>query len=146
VGVRLQAVLFQPEQRQSGACAERNRERQSALLPGCLRDLSKSADSARIFLCAARRFPPGRAVSVVAEGMVEGGGAGLASMIRSKGFRMSLKKISSSTVALLAAGVLVLAVGIYTQNGGFQLAGGLMLVVAAIRAIGQSINRSSGDR
>ena len=43
-----------------------------------------------------------------------------------------------STFALLVAGGLVLAAGLYTVNTGLQLAGGLNLVVAAILALGQA--------
>ncbi|MCB1568732.1 MAG: hypothetical protein KDI69_07980 [Xanthomonadales bacterium] len=55
---------------------------------------------------------------------------------------MNLKQIKSSTVALLVAGVLILSVGTYTTNGGFQLAGGLVLLVAIILAISQASRRS----
>lgn len=55
---------------------------------------------------------------------------------------MNFKSIKSSTVALLHVGVLVLAVGTHTENGGFQLAGGIMLLVAAILAFNQASDRS----
>ncbi|MFC3715055.1 hypothetical protein ACFONC_02665 [Luteimonas soli] len=55
---------------------------------------------------------------------------------------MNLKQIKSSTIALLVAGVLILSVGTYTTNGGFQLAGGLVLLVAIILAISQASNRT----
>ena len=55
---------------------------------------------------------------------------------------MSFKSIKSNTIALLLVGVLVLAVGTYTENGGFQLAGGIMLLVAAILAFNQASDRS----
>jgi hypothetical protein len=55
---------------------------------------------------------------------------------------MNLKQIKSSTIALLVAGVLILAVGTYTTNGGFQLAGGLVLLVAIILAISQASSRA----
>ena len=54
---------------------------------------------------------------------------------------MNLKQIKSSTIALLVAGVLILAVGTYTTNGGFQLAGGLVLLAAIILAISQASSR-----
>ena len=55
---------------------------------------------------------------------------------------MNLKQITSSTVALLVAGVLILIVGTYTTNSGFQLAGCLVLLVATILAISQASSRS----
>lgn len=55
---------------------------------------------------------------------------------------MQIKRMKSTTVALIVAGLLVLAVGTYTSNGGFQLAGGLFLLVAIVRAISQA---GSGD-
>ena len=54
---------------------------------------------------------------------------------------MNLKQIRSSTFALLVAGVLILVVGTYTTNSGFQLAGGLVLLVAIILAISQASSR-----
>ena len=58
---------------------------------------------------------------------------------------MNLKEITSSTVALLVAGVLVLVVGSFTANGGFQLAGGLILLAGVVRALEQSRRRSDRD-
>lgn len=55
---------------------------------------------------------------------------------------MNLKQIKSGTIALLVAGVLVFVVGTYTANGGFRLAGGLILVVAVILAISQASSRA----
>ncbi|TWT17095.1 hypothetical protein FQY83_17465 [Luteimonas marina] len=55
---------------------------------------------------------------------------------------MNLKQIKSNTIALLVAGVLILTVGTYTTNGGFQLAGGLVLLVAIILAISQASSRA----
>lgn len=55
---------------------------------------------------------------------------------------MNLKQIKSSTIALFVAAVLILAVGTYTTNGGFQLAGGLVLLVAIILAISQAGSRA----
>lgn len=57
---------------------------------------------------------------------------------------MKLERISSATFALLVVALLVLAVGAYTSNGGFQLAGGLFLLVAVIRALGD-LRRGDGD-
>lgn len=48
---------------------------------------------------------------------------------------MKLTQITPGTVALAVAGVLILAVGTYTANGGLQLAGGLVLLVAILLAI-----------
>mgnify|MGYP001060731559 CR=1 FL=1 len=58
---------------------------------------------------------------------------------------MNIKQIKSTTLALLAAGILVLVVGTYTSNGGFQLAGGMLLVVVAILAFNQARDRT-GNR
>ena len=57
---------------------------------------------------------------------------------------MKFRLIKSNTIALLLGGVLLFAVGTYTENGGFQLAGGIMLLVAAILAFNQASGRS-GD-
>jgi len=55
---------------------------------------------------------------------------------------MDFSRIRPSTIALaLSAGVMLL-VGTYTENGGFQLAGVLLAVVAAVVAFSQA--RSSG--
>ena len=54
---------------------------------------------------------------------------------------MNLKQITSSTLALLIAAAFVLLVGTYTDNGGFQLAGALLLVVALILAFNQARRR-----
>lgn len=58
---------------------------------------------------------------------------------------MNPKQLTSSTIALLVAGVLVFGVGTYTQNGGFQLAGGLICLVAVILAL-RGPSRTPGDR
>ena len=58
---------------------------------------------------------------------------------------MKLKQIKSTTLALFVAGLLVLVAGTYTSNGGFQLAGGLVLLVAAILALNQARNGSDDD-
>ena len=55
---------------------------------------------------------------------------------------MSLKKITPGTIALFVAALLILAVGTYTDNGGFQLAGGLVLVGAISLALSQAKKRS----
>jgi uncharacterized membrane protein len=57
---------------------------------------------------------------------------------------MRLERISSATFALLVAALLVLAVGAYTSNGGFQLAGGLFLLVAIVRAF-SDLRRGDGE-
>ncbi len=51
---------------------------------------------------------------------------------------MDLKRISASTVALLVAALVVLATGVYTDNGGFRLAGILLLVTGILVALGQA--------
>lgn len=51
---------------------------------------------------------------------------------------MNVKQIKPATVAIAVAGLLVLAVGTYTANGGFQLAGGLFLLVTVILAVNQA--------
>ena len=61
------------------------------------------------------------------------------------GFAMNLRQISSSAIALLLTAVFILAVGTYTDNGGFQLAGALILVVGAILAFNQARGRSGTD-
>ena len=55
---------------------------------------------------------------------------------------MNHKQIKSTTIAMLVAGALILVVGTYTTNGGFQLAGGLVLLVAIILAISQASSRA----
>lgn len=54
---------------------------------------------------------------------------------------MNLQQITSSTVALLVAALLLLITGTYTGNGGFELAGSLLLVVAVLVALRQASNR-----
>ena len=54
---------------------------------------------------------------------------------------MNLKQVKPNAVALLVAGALLLVVGSYTGNGGFQLAGGMTLVVALILALNQANHR-----
>jgi hypothetical protein len=47
---------------------------------------------------------------------------------------MNLKNVGTSTVALLVCGLFILATGWYTDNGGFQLAGALVLLAGVLRA------------
>ena len=58
---------------------------------------------------------------------------------------MNARQLTSSTIALLVAGIVIFGVGTYTQNGGFQLAGGLVCLVAVIMAL-RGPSRSPGDR
>ena len=51
---------------------------------------------------------------------------------------MNIKRVKTDTIAMLLAGAFVAGVGAYTDNGGFQLAGGILLVVAAILALKQA--------
>lgn len=55
---------------------------------------------------------------------------------------MNLKQIRSNAIGLFAGGLVLFAVGAYTGNGGFQFAGGIMLVVSAILALNQAGKRS----
>lgn len=55
---------------------------------------------------------------------------------------MDLAKIRPPSVALLVSALLVLAVGAYTGNGGFQLAGAIMLVSGLILALRQATRNS----
>ena len=54
---------------------------------------------------------------------------------------MSLKKISSGTIAILVGALFVFATGTYTENSGFQLAGSLVLIVGCILAFNQLRDR-----
>jgi hypothetical protein len=56
---------------------------------------------------------------------------------------MEFSRIRPSTIALVLAAGFMLLVGTYTENGGFQLAGILLAVVAGVVALSQA--RSSGD-
>lgn len=56
---------------------------------------------------------------------------------------MSLKHNTSSAIALGVAALLILGVGIHTDNGGFQLAGGLVLVAGMLLAFSQAGKRDS---
>ena len=54
---------------------------------------------------------------------------------------MNPRRIPPGTLALVVAALLVLAVGLYTGNGGFQFAGALILLVAIVLAISQASGR-----
>ena len=56
---------------------------------------------------------------------------------------MNLKNIKSTTYALLVAGLFILLTGTYTDNGGFQLAGGMLIFVTLIIALGQATGKKS---
>lgn len=56
---------------------------------------------------------------------------------------MKLRQIKSSTVSLFVAALLMLATGTYTDNGGFQLAGVILLVVVLITAFNQARDRNT---
>ena len=56
---------------------------------------------------------------------------------------MNLKQISSSTIAILIVALIVLATGTYTDNGGFQLAGFLFLLVGCLLAFKQVRDRNN---
>ncbi len=57
---------------------------------------------------------------------------------------MIFKQIKPSTVALLLGGLFLLLVGMYTENGGFQFAGFLLLLVSAILALNEVSNNRKG--
>ena len=56
---------------------------------------------------------------------------------------MKLRQIKSSTVSLFVAALLMLVTGTYTDNGGFQLAGAILLVVVLITAFNQARDRNT---
>ena len=58
---------------------------------------------------------------------------------------MNLKQITSSTISLIVAAILLLVVGTYTDNGGFQLAGAILLTIPIITAFNQARKRDSSD-
>lgn len=58
---------------------------------------------------------------------------------------MKLSNIRAMTVALLLATFLLLLVGTYTENAGFQWAGILLGVVTAITAINQARSPDDGN-
>jgi len=58
---------------------------------------------------------------------------------------MNPKRIKSTAYALLVAGLFLLTTGTCTDNGGFQLAGGLSIVVVVIQALPQAAGLPSKD-
>jgi hypothetical protein len=54
---------------------------------------------------------------------------------------MNLKQVTRGTFALFVTALVVLAIGAYTDNGGFQLAGALFLLVALVVAINEARDR-----
>jgi hypothetical protein len=58
---------------------------------------------------------------------------------------MNLKQITSSTISLIVAAILLLVVGTYTENSGFQLAGAILLTITSITAFNQARKRDSSD-
>ena len=51
---------------------------------------------------------------------------------------MQLSQIKPTTIALLLAALVMVVVGTYTDNGGFQLAGFILLFVAFVTAFNQA--------
>lgn len=58
---------------------------------------------------------------------------------------MNLKQITPSTISLIVAAIMLVAAGTYTDNSGFQFAGGILLVVALITAFNQAGKRDISD-
>ena len=58
---------------------------------------------------------------------------------------MNLNKIKPSTVSLVLAGLVILSVGTYTENGGFQLAGVILLVVMLITGFNQARDKEGSE-
>ncbi len=58
---------------------------------------------------------------------------------------MNLKSIWSSNHALLVAGLFMLLTGTYTDNGGFQLAGGILIFVTLVIVVGRANGKKSGN-
>ena len=58
---------------------------------------------------------------------------------------MNLKQITPGTISLFVAAMMLFAVGTYTENSGFQFAGGILLTVALISAFNQARKRDSSD-
>ncbi|GIK86109.1 MAG: hypothetical protein BroJett026_15900 [Betaproteobacteria bacterium] len=58
---------------------------------------------------------------------------------------MEFSRIRPSTIALAVAAGVMLLVGTYTKNGGFQLAGVLVAVVAAVVALRQAASSGGPD-
>lgn len=54
---------------------------------------------------------------------------------------MNFRQIKPATFALMVAGVFILVVDAYTENGGFKLAGGLILLAAIVLAFNQASKR-----
>lgn len=69
----------------------------------------------------------------------------LRTLTGTKGKPMNLKKIKSTTYALLMAGLAMLLTGTYTDNGGFQLAGGMLIFITLIIALGQAGGSNPSD-
>jgi uncharacterized membrane protein len=55
---------------------------------------------------------------------------------------LDLSRIRPATIALIVAAIVMLLVGAYTENSGFQLAGLILGVVAVITALNQARSRS----
>jgi membrane-bound ClpP family serine protease len=55
---------------------------------------------------------------------------------------MNIRQIKSNSIGLLVGGILLFVIGTYTDNGGFQFAGGILLVVSVILALHQATQRS----
>lgn len=58
---------------------------------------------------------------------------------------MKVTRIKSTTYALLVAGLVILSSGTYTDNGGFQLAGGMLIFIALILALSQASGKDPSD-
>ncbi len=58
---------------------------------------------------------------------------------------MNLKLIKTSTVSLFVCGLFMLLVGTYTENGGFQLAGAMLVVICLILALRQATGMNDSD-
>ncbi len=56
---------------------------------------------------------------------------------------MDLRKIRPNTFAIIIAGVIALIIGTYTNNVGFQMAGGLFMLVGLL--VGYSQVRGRDD-
>ena len=54
---------------------------------------------------------------------------------------MHLSQIKPTTISLLLAALVMVVVGTYTDNGGFPLAGVILLVVVLITAFNQARDR-----
>jgi succinate-acetate transporter protein len=65
-------------------------------------------------------------------------------VVSPKGIAMKLSNIRSTTVALFLATFLLLLVGTYTENAGFQWAGVLLGLVTAITAVNQARSPDDG--